>query len=57
MTCAATDSITTTAPAGVTGSGDLRMISPHVEFAPTFYVDPGAKLGVISADPTAQIPP
>ena len=55
VTCAATASITTTDPAGVTSTGDLRMIAPTVELAPSFYVD--GKLEIINADPSALIPP
>ena len=35
--------------------GDLRMIAPTVELAPSFYVD--GKLEIIKADPSALIPP
>lgn len=54
-TCAATESIDTVLPAGVTNTGDLLMIAPVVKFGPEFQVDEYGKLSVLSRDPTAEI--
>ena len=56
MTCAATNSVTTIEPAGVTPTGNLLIIAPTVKLGPGFYVDDAGRLEVISADPTASIP-
>ena len=56
MTCAATNSVTTIDPAGVTTTGDLLIIAPTVTLSPGFYVNDSGKLGIISADPTALVP-
>ena len=55
MTCAATKSVTTIQPTGMTSTGDFLIIAPTVTFGPGFYVDDSGKLEVISADPTAPI--
>lgn len=56
-TCAAKDSISATMPAGVTNTGDLLLIAPHVNLEKGFYVKESGKLKIISQDPTVPSEP
>ncbi|MFC1680442.1 FG-GAP repeat domain-containing protein, partial [Pseudomonadota bacterium] len=56
QTCAVTEKITTIVAASVQmPDGYLHFIAPTVEFGPGFFVEPGGRLSVISADPIAEI--
>jgi len=53
---AAPVSVTNMDPAQVRAGGDLLIISPNIDFAPGFFVEPNGKLSVISSNPAALIP-
>ena len=62
ITCAAIERIDVIPSAGITATGDLRLISPEISIDAgesgmnAISVDPGGKLETISTNPMAPIP-